>query len=80
MYICNCMAKFGISVIKCIIVRSTSYLGEVRNVEITRVSQQLPYSKSHDILVANCRWHVGFENGMKMAPIFTISFISKMLI
>ena len=26
------------------------------------------------------RWQVGFENGMKMTPIFTIIFISKMLI
>ena len=24
--------------------------------------------------------HVGFENGIKMTPIFTITFISKMLI
>ena len=26
------------------------------------------------------QWPVGFENGMKMTPIFTIIFISKMLI
>ena len=25
------------------------------------------------------KWQVGFENGMKMTPIFTIIFISKML-
>ena len=25
------------------------------------------------------RWHVGFENGMKMTPIFTIIFVSQML-
>jgi hypothetical protein len=25
------------------------------------------------------KWHVGFENGMKMTPIFTTIFISKML-
>ena len=26
------------------------------------------------------KWQVGFENGMKMTPIFTIIFNSKMLI
>ena len=26
------------------------------------------------------KWHVGFENDMKMTPIFTIIFSSKMLI
>ena len=25
------------------------------------------------------KWQVGFENGMKLTPIFTIIFISKML-
>ena len=25
------------------------------------------------------KWHVEFKNGMKMTPIFTIIFISKML-
>ena len=25
------------------------------------------------------QWQVGFENGMKLTPIFTIIFISKML-
>ena len=30
--------------------RGTSILGEVRNVEISRVTQQLLYSKSHDFL------------------------------
>ena len=31
--------------------RGTSILGEVRNVEIARVTQQLLFSKSHDFLV-----------------------------
>jgi hypothetical protein len=26
------------------------------------------------------KWHVGYKNDMKMKPIFTIIFISKMLI
>ena len=30
--------------------RGTSILGEVRNVEISRVAQQLLFSKSHDFL------------------------------
>ena len=31
-------------------------------------------------LAVDGRWHVGFKYGMKMTPIFTIIFISKMLI
>ena len=36
--------------IMCISSRGTSILGEVRNVEISRVTQQLLCSKSHDFL------------------------------
>ena len=32
------------------------------------------------IEVVSLKWYVGFENGRKMTPIFTIIFISKMLI
>ena len=30
-------------------------------------------------LAVALKWQVGFENGMKLTPIFTIIFISKML-
>ena len=35
--------------------RGTSILGEVRNVEISRVTQQLLCSKSHDVLAVFAR-------------------------
>ena len=38
--------------------------------------KDLPWVKS----AVSLKQHVGFENGMKMTPIFTIIFISKMLI
>ena len=37
--------------IELILVRGTSILGEVRNVEISRVTQQLLCSKYHDLAV-----------------------------
>ena len=40
----------SLSNIMCISSRGTSILGEVHNVEISRVTQQLLCSKSHDLL------------------------------
>ena len=43
--------------ITCISSRGTSILGEVRNVEISRVTQQLLCSKSHDFLAVFALTH-----------------------
>ena len=44
---------------------------------------QLTLPKVHTVhtvkLAVALKWQVGFENGMKLTPIFTIIFISKML-
>ena len=44
---------------------------------------QLPLPKVHTVHTVKSavalKWQVGFENGMKLTPIFTIIFISKML-
>ena len=45
---------------------------------------QLTLHKVHTVhtvkSAVSLKWQVGFENGMKMTPIFIIIFISKMLI
>ena len=42
---------------------------------------QLTLHKVHTVKSAVAlKWQVGFENGIKMTPIFTIIFNSKMLI
>ena len=44
---------------------------------------QLTLPKVHTVhtvkSAVDLKWQVGFENGMKLTPIFTIIFISKML-
>ena len=44
---------------------------------------QLTLHKVHTVhtvkSAVSLKWQVGFENGMKMTPIFTIIFSSKML-
>ena len=46
---------------------------------ITRVEKTNKSQLFNCLLVVDDRWQVGFENGKKITPIFTVIFISKML-
>ena len=46
----------------------------------TKYSDYLGYTVHMVKSAVALKWQVGFENGMKMTPIFTIIFNSKMLI
>ena len=52
-------------------------------IQLTISELQLTLPKVHTVhtvkSAVGLKWQVGFENGMKLTPIFTIIFISKML-
>ena len=52
-------------------------------IQLTISELQLTLPKVHTVHTVKSavalKWQVGFENGMKLTPIFTINFISKML-
>ena len=52
-------------------------------IQLTISELQLTLPKVHTVHTVKSavalKWQVGFENGMKLTPIFTIIFISKML-